>query len=82
MNSIINQTIGIENLEVILINDASTDHIYQKLLRWEKQYSGQILVINFEKISRQGTARKVGMQYASGEYIAFLENMVYEDAFF
>lgn len=73
MRSLINQTISIEKMEIILINDASTDGTYNKLLAWEKQYGEYILLIDFEENSKQGRARNVGMQYAVGEYIVFVD---------
>jgi len=73
MRSLINQTIGIEKMEVILVNDASTDGTYDKLLTWEKQYGEHILLIDFEENSKQGRARNVGMRYATGEYIVFVD---------
>lgn len=36
LKSIVNQTIGMENLEIILVNDASTDSTLQILYDWEK----------------------------------------------
>lgn len=73
MRSLVNQTVGIEKMEIILINDASTDGTYNKLLAWEQQYCGHILLIDFEENSKQGRARNVGMRCAAGEYIAFVD---------
>ena len=73
MNSLLNQTIGLENLEIILVNDASTDTTLEVLLEYEKQYPNNIIVINLEKNVRQGGARNIGMQYATAEYIAFVD---------
>lgn len=74
MNSVINQTIGIENLEIILVNDASTDDTYTKLLEYEKMFPESILVINCTENMRQGGARNIALQYATGEYLAFLDS--------
>lgn len=74
LKSIINQTIGIENMEVILVNDASTDATFDKLCEWEKKYENSILVINCSENGKQGQARNIGMQYATGEYFAFMDD--------
>ena len=74
MDSIINQTIGIENLEVILVNDASTDGTYNKLLEWEAKYPDNIMVVSYDTNIRQGGARNVGLSYASSEYIGFVDS--------
>ena len=73
MNSVVNQTIGIENLEVILVNDASTDNTYDKLCEWEKKYESSIIVINLGDNVRQGGARNIGLQYSTSGYIGFVD---------
>lgn len=74
INSLLNQTIGLENLEIILVNDASTDTTLEVLLEYEKQYPNNIIVINLEENVRQGGARNIGMQYATAEYIGFVDS--------
>lgn len=74
MESVVNQTIKMENLEVILVNDASTDGTLDKLYEWEKRFPENIMVITYEKNIRQGGARNIGMQYANAEYIAFVDS--------
>lgn len=73
MNSLLHQTIGIEHLEIILVNDASTDDTYERMLEYEKKSPDSILVINLEENMRQGGARNIALEYATGEYIAFLD---------
>ncbi len=73
VNSIVSQTYGIENLEVLLINDASTDGTGDMLEGYEKQHPDQMLVIHCEQNGKQGTARNIGLQYASGEYVTFVD---------
>lgn len=73
IKSILSQTIGMENMEIILVNDASTDETGKILERYEKEHPEQILVINCEENGKQGTARNIGMQYATGEYITFVD---------
>lgn len=72
-NSIKNQTYGMDNIEFIFVNDASTDGTYSKLLSIEKEYPENVIVINFEQNRKQGAARNVGMDYATGEYISFID---------
>ena len=67
------QTIGFDSLEVICINDASKDDTLTKLVEWESKYQDNVLVINMESNIRQGAARNVALQYASCDYIAFLD---------
>ena len=70
----LNQTIGIENLEIILVDDKSTDNTVERLKQYEVAYPEQIMLILCEKNGRQGTARNIGMSYATGEYISFVDS--------
>ena len=45
MESLEKQTIGIDNLEIILINDASKDATLGKILLWEMKYPESIIAI-------------------------------------
>jgi glycosyltransferase involved in cell wall biosynthesis len=73
VNSLVNQTIGIENLELIFVDDASTDGTLEKLKQWEEKYPEQIMLIPCSKNRKQGAARNVGMQYVTGKYIGFVD---------
>lgn len=77
--SLVGQTIGIENLECIFVDDASTDDTLEKLTRYEKQYPESITVVSCPENHKQGAARNVGLSYASGQYIAFLDADDYVD---
>lgn len=72
--SLIRQTIGIEQLELIFVNDASTDGTLDILLDYEKRYPESVLVINFTENRKQGAARNAAMTYATGKYISFVDS--------
>lgn len=74
LDSIVNQTMGIENLEIILIDDASTDGTWEKIEAFEKKYPESVLAIHCDENGRQGTARNIGMQYASAGYVTFIDS--------
>ena len=74
LNSIISQTIGLEALEIICIDDASTDNTWQKLQQWEHSYPEQILLVHCDNNARQGTARNIGLSYASSLWISFIDS--------
>lgn len=74
LDSLVKQTIGIENMEIVLVNDASTDQTLEKLCEWEQTYPDSIMVINCEENGKQGQARNIGLQYASGQYIGFADD--------
>lgn len=79
--SLMGQTL--EEMEFIFVNDASKDHSYEVLLELEKE-DDRIAVINCDENSGAGGARNVGMQYARGEYIGFVDadDFVKNDMFF
>lgn len=73
LTSICSQTIGVEKLEIILVNDASTDNTLELLEQWEKRYPEQIIVVTYDTNVKQGGARNAGLCYANGDYIGFVD---------
>lgn len=71
LDSVINQTY--KDLEIICVNDASTDNS-PAILQEYAQKDNRIIIINNEKNSKLGPTRNHGMQYATGEYIHFLDS--------
>lgn len=74
MDSLINQSIGIDALEIILVNDASTDNSYELLCKWEQTYENSVLLINCTENGKAGRARNTGLSYASAPYIGFVDD--------
>jgi len=73
--SLVKQTIGIENIELIFVDDASDDDgVTLSLLgEMEKAYPESIVIISLDKNIRQGGARNIALKYATGKYIAFVD---------
>lgn len=74
LNSIEAQTCGMNCLEIILVDDVSTDNTLAHLLAFEKKYPDHVLVVSCQENSGPGTARNIGMEYATGEYITFVDS--------
>lgn len=74
LESIVSQTIGLENLEIICVDDCSTDNTLLKLKEWEQRFPENIMLITYEKNLRQGGARNVGLQYATSKYVGFIDS--------
>lgn len=74
INSVINQTIGFEkNIQLILVNDGSTDGSALICKKYFDAYPNNIVFINKlnEGVSK---ARNAGVQYATGKYINFMDS--------
>ncbi len=68
------QTIGMDMLEIICVNDASTDDTWEKLSMWECRYPENILLINCLENGAQGRARNIALSNATGTFITFLDS--------
>lgn len=73
--SLVNQTMGVDNMELIFVNDASTDNgaTWNMLKDMEKTYPESVIIIDLPENRRQGGARNEGLKYASGEYVGFAD---------
>lgn len=70
IDSILNQTL--ENIEVILVNDGSTDSS-GKIIDEYKLKDKRIKVVHKEN-EGQSSARNIGLDIANGEYIGFVDS--------
>ncbi len=73
MESLTGQTAGIDDLEIIAVDDLSTDDTRLRLSEWEKRFPDSIAFIPLEHHVMQGAARNIALSYASGEYVMFLD---------
>ncbi len=70
LNSLVNQTL--KDIEIILVNDESPDDSYKIVNKYLKTYKN---IKYFEKKNGgQGSARNLGLKYATGEYIAYVDS--------
>lgn len=72
LDSILHQTCS--DLEIIAVDDASTDESPEVLKEYAEKYPDRFHVYTHEKNSRQGTAKNTGLQYATGEWISFIDS--------
>ena len=72
IESVINQTFGFENIQLILVNDGSTDNGEEICLKYKNTYSN----ILYLKQENRGVsaARNNGIKHAEGKYINFLDS--------
>ena len=83
-DSLRNQTIGLDELECIFIDDASDDDgaTRESLKKIEREAPKSVTIIQLDENMRQGGARNVALRYATGKYVQFLDSddMLREDA--
>lgn len=73
MQSIVEQTMSVSCMQIILVDDASTDGTMNKLLEWQGEYPRRVQIIHNRRNRRQGTCRNLGLQHAQGEYVLFVD---------
>ena len=74
LKSIKNQTYGFENIELILVDDASSDNTLSLLNAFKERYRQNVIVVALQKNEKQGAARNIGMDMATGKYITFVDS--------
>lgn len=74
INSIINQSIGFENIEVILVDDNSSDNSKKILEKYSKKYDNILTFFSDKNHGFPGYGRNVGMCNATSEYMMFMDN--------
>ncbi len=70
--SCLSQTL--EEIEIIAVDDCSTDDSAQVIKRYQAQYPEKFKGVFLPENIRQGGARNVGIKQAKGEYLAFVDS--------
>lgn len=73
LESIIKQTIGLEHIEVIMVNDCSTDKSGEIIEEYAAKYDNFKAIHLPENSGAAGKPRNKGIDQATGEYIMFLD---------
>lgn len=77
LDSCVNQTL--QNIEIICVNDASTDNSGALIKKYADRYPNKVIQIDLTENSGQGGARNQGVLAAKGEYVCFLDSDDYLD---
>ena len=72
LDSVLNQDMPLDELEVICVNDGSPDNSEQVALQYKEKYPDTIVVISQENQGPSG-ARNNGMKHATGKYLCFVD---------
>lgn len=73
IESVISQTMGMENIEYILIDDGSKDASRKILLDYSNKYPTIKIVLLKYNTGTPGHPRNIGIQLATSKYICFLD---------
>lgn len=73
LSSIVNQTLDLRFLQIICIDDGSTDNTLKHLQEWEAKYPEHLILIPCTVNGRQGMARNIGMQYCNTPWVSFVD---------
>ena len=71
LGSLVNQTL--EDIEIIVVNDASKDDTLEICNRCKAQFPGKVVVIDSRENLGCGGARSLGLDAAGGEYIGMAD---------
>ena len=74
IKSIINQSIGFENIELILVDDASNDNSKKIIESFSEKYGNIIPYYSEKNHGFPGFGRNIGLKKATSEYLMFIDN--------
>ena len=73
INSLLQQTIGFENLQIILIDDCSTDKSLEIIDLYVSKYPNMVSIHLAENSGFVGQPRNIGMKRANADHYMFLD---------
>ncbi|MFI8824358.1 glycosyltransferase family 2 protein [Streptomyces sp. NPDC053431] len=73
LQSIEQQTIGLDAIEVVAVNDGSTDGSGELLDAWAERHPGVMKVVHQEASGGPSRPRNVGLDHATGTYVFFVD---------
>lgn len=72
-DSVKSQTIGFENIELIFVDDNSTDDTFKILTEYSNNYSNVNVFKTDENSGFAGKPRNIGLEKSTAEYVLFLD---------
>lgn len=73
LESLVEQTIGFGNIEVVAVDDGSTDGSGTLLDEWAERHPGRIRVVHQENSGAPGGPRNRAIEMAEGEFLFFAD---------
>ncbi len=78
MDALLSQTIDKKDLEIIAVDDGSTDNCPEILRQYQEEYP-EVVKVYRKNNGGQASARNLGIQKATGDYIGFADSDDYVD---
>lgn len=72
VESLVHQSIGFDRIQLILVDDGSTDGSGAICDEYERRYPDNVVAIHKEN-GRQASARNAGLKYIQGKYVNFMD---------
>lgn len=72
-DSIKSQTIGFDNIEIIFVDDSSTDNTLNILNDYADEYNNVKVISTDENSSYGGKPRNIGLMHSAADYVLFLD---------
>lgn len=73
LDSVKSQTIGFENIEVIFVDDNSTDKTLNILNNYSDKYNNVKVISTDENSGYGGKPRNIGLKHSTADYVLFLD---------
>ena len=73
LQSLVEQTIGHDSMEVVIVDDGSSDGTGEELDRWSDDYPGLFRIVHQEPSGGPAGPRNVALDLARGRYVFFLD---------
>lgn len=74
INSVINQSIGFNNIELILVDDNSKDESKKIIGKYAEKYANIVPYYSKTNHGFPGFGRNIGLEKATADYIMFMDN--------
>lgn len=78
--SLVNQTLDFKShIQLVMVDDGSPDNSAEIIKKWQKKYPENIVYVKKEN-GGQASARNLGMNYVTGDWVAFIDSDDFVDA--
>lgn len=73
IESVVNQSLGFDNIQVILVDDGSTDSTKEIMQKYDERYDNIKCIYFSEKSGAAGKPRNEGLKFVEAQFVMFLD---------